>query len=300
MPSASVNGITLEYEREGSGEPLLLIMGLGAQLTAWPVELVSALVDRGFETVRFDNRDAGLSSEDTWDPPSQVKAFVYRLLRRPIETGYVIDDLADDAAGLLDELGIESAHVVGASMGGMIAQGLAIRHEDRVRSLTSIMSNPGDGSGGIAARILLPLARTGEPTREEAVERAITTFRLISGPHFDESEYRPLAEAAVERSFRPRGTARQTAAIMASDDRVPGLRGLRTPTLVVHGLLDPLVKPSGGMSTARAVPDSRLLMFPDMGHDLPAPRLREIADAIAANAGRWSPEESGISPRRAS
>ncbi len=286
MPSVDVNRITIEYERTGSGEPLLLIMGLGAQLTAWPVDFVSELVGRGFEVIRFDNRDAGLSSECNWEPPSPIRAFLGRLFRRPAPTGYVVDDMAEDAAGLLDALGIESAHVVGASMGGMIAQALAIRHEHRVRSLTSIMSNPGDGSGGAKASVLLRLARRGKPSREEAVEASVATFRAISGPHFDDAVYRPLAEAAVARSFRPEGTARQMAAIMASPDRAPYLTMLRIPTLVIHGLVDPLVKPSGGIATALAVPGSRLLMFNDMGHDLPAPRLAEIAEAIAVNALR--------------
>ncbi len=286
MPQVEVGDLTFEYERQGSGEPLLLIMGLGAQLTAWPVEMVDGLAGRGFDVIRFDNRDAGLSSLCEWTPPSPTKAFFRKLFRRPVETGYVIDDMAADAAGVLDALGLESAHVVGASMGGMIAQALAINHPHRVRSLTSIMSNPGDGSGGMTARLLVQFARRPEPTRENAVEQALTTFRSISGPHFDEAEYRPLAEAAVARSFRPEGLARQTAAIMASPDRTPGLRRVQVPTLVVHGLLDPLVKPSGGIRTAEAVPDSRLLMFNDMGHDLPAPRLPEILDAIVSVAAR--------------
>ena len=286
MPQAEANGLTFEYERQGSGEPLLLIMGLGAQLTAWPTEIVDGLAGRGFDVIRFDNRDAGLSSRCEWEPPSPLKAFFRKLLRRPVETGYVIDDMAADAAGVLDALGIESAHVVGASMGGMIAQALAVNHPQRVRSLTSIMSNPGDGSGGMTAKLMVQFARRPEPTRANAVEQAITTFRSISGPHFDEAEYRPLAEAAVERSFRPDGLARQTAAVMASPDRTTGLRQLKAPTLVVHGLLDPLVKPSGGIRTAEVVPDSRLLMFNDMGHDLPAPRIPEILDAIASVAAR--------------
>ena len=286
MPQVEVNGLTFEYERQGSGEPLLLIMGLGAQLTAWPVEMVEGLAGRGFDVIRFDNRDAGLSAAFDWEPPSPVKAFFRMLLRRPVETGYVIDDMADDAAGLLDALGIGSAHVVGASMGGMISQALAIRHPKRVRSLTSIMSNPGDGSGGMSAKVMVKFARRPEPTLDNAVDQAIETFRTISGPHFDEHEYRPLAEAAVARSFRPDGLARQTAAIMASADRVPGLRRVQAPTLVVHGLLDPLVQPSGGVRTAEVVPDSRLLMFNDMGHDLPAPRIPEILDAIASVAAR--------------
>lgn len=286
MPAVDVGDITIEYERSGAGEPLLLVMGLGAQLTAWPVEFVDGLVSRGFDVIRFDNRDAGLSSRCDWQPPSPVKAFLRKLLRRPVETGYLIEDMADDAAQLLDALGVESAHVVGASMGGMISQALAIGHPHRVRSLTSIMSNPGDGSGGVTAHVAVKFARRPEPTRDNAVDQTIRTFRTISGPHFDEDEYRPLAEAAVARSFRPDGLARQTAAIMASPNRVPGLRGVRAPTLVIHGLFDPLVKPSGGIRTAEVVPDSRLLMFNDMGHDLPAPRIPEMLDAIASVAAR--------------
>lgn len=286
MPQVEANGLTFEYERQGSGEPLLLIMGLGAQLTAWPVELVDGLAGRGFDVIRHDNRDIGLSSVCDWEPPSQIEAFLRKLFRRPIETGYVIDDMADDAAGVLDALSIESAHVVGVSMGGMISQALAIRHPHRVRSLTSIMSNPGDGSGSLTPKIALKFARRPEPTLENAVDQAIETYGAISGPHFDETVYRPLAEAAVARSFRPDGLARQTAAIMASADRVPGLRRLKVPTLVVHGLLDPLVKPSGGIRTAEVVPDSRLLMFNDMAHDLPAPRIPEILDAIVSVAAR--------------
>ena len=299
MPSVDVNGITIEYERSGSGEPLLLIMGLGGQLTAWPVDFVAELAGRGFDVIRFDNRDAGLSSETEWEPPSPVTAFLARLFRRPIDAGYVIDDMAADAAGLLDALEIESAHVIGASMGGMIAQALAIRHEHRVRSLTSIMSNPGDGSGGATAKVLLQFARRPEPSRETAVDQAVETFRLIAGPTFDADGYRALAQAAVDRSYRPEGVARQTAAIMASPNRVPYLEQLRVPALVVHGLADPLVKPSGGIATAEAIPGCRLLMFPEMGHDLPAGRLSEIADAIAGLAARARVAED-VSVRSAS
>ncbi|HUW01368.1 MAG TPA: alpha/beta hydrolase [Acidimicrobiales bacterium] len=286
MAQAAVNGITLEYEREGTGEPMLLIMGLGAQLTAWSPEFVELLVGRGFEVIRHDNRDAGLSTEMTGTPPSQRRAFTLRMLGRPVDASYLIGDMADDAAALLDDLEIESAHVVGVSMGGMIAQSLAIGHPERVRSLTSIMSNPGDGSGLISPKLALSMARRPTPTLDNAIDLAVDTSRRISGPHFDETVTRGRAVDAVARSFRPQGTVRQTAAIMASPNRVPGLQGLDTPTLVIHGLLDPLVRPSGGVRTAQAVPNSRLLMFNDMAHDLPAPRLGETADAIAQNASR--------------
>lgn len=286
MPQVETNGITLQYERSGSGEPLLLIMGLGAQLTTWPIEFVGALESRGFDVVRYDNRDAGRSSEIPGKPPSMIRAFIRRVFRRPVGASYSLVDMADDAAGLLDALDLSSAHVVGVSMGGMIAQSLAIHHPDRVRSLTSIMSNPGDGSGGFTPGLAIAMARQDAPTRHNAVDLAVEGSRRISGPHFDEAKSRELAQVAVERSFRPEGTARQTAAIMASPNRVPALRQLRIPTLVIHGMVDPLVRPSGGLKTAEAVPHSRLLMFNDMGHDLPSSRLDEIVEAIALNTTR--------------
>ncbi len=289
MPSVRANGITIEYERDGQGEPILLIMGLAAQLTAWPPAMVERLVEHGFDVIRHDNRDIGLSSEIDADPPSPVSTFLRRLFRRPPSVPYLVADMADDAAALLDALDIDSAHVVGASMGGMIAQELAIRHPERVRSLTSIMSHPGDGSGSPRARVALRLARRGRPSRDEAVESTVGTFRMIAGPHFDELEMHQQAEAAVARSYRPEGVLRQTAAVLASRDRVPLLRQVRVPTLVVHGLVDPLVRYSGGIATALAVPGARLLMFNDMGHDLPASRVDELAQAIATNAGRSRP-----------
>jgi pimeloyl-ACP methyl ester carboxylesterase len=288
MASIRANGITIEYDVQGAGDPLLLIMGLGEQLTTWPDELIAKLVDVGFRVIRFDNRDVGLSTASDGAPPSTARAVARRIVRRPAEAAYHLGDMADDAAGLLDGLGIGPAHVVGVSMGGMIAQTMAIGSPSLVRSLTSIMSNTGDGSHGVIAPALLPkLARlTGAVSRERAVERSVAVNRLIAGPHFDELERRALAERNVERSFRPDAVARQTAAIMASPDRTEALRSVRVPTLVVHGLLDQLVKPSGGMATARAIPGSRLLMFPDMGHDLPRPRWDELVGAIRRNADR--------------
>lgn len=288
MASTRANGITIEYEVHGAGDPLLLIMGLGEQLTTWPDELVAKLVAVGFRVIGFDNRDVGLSSASDWEPPSTARAVARRIVRRPAEADYHLGDMAADAAGLLDALGVGAAHVVGVSMGGMIAQTMAIDHPSLVRSLTSIMSNTGDGSHGVIAPGLLPkLARlTGAVSRERAVERSVEVNQLIAGPHFDEAERRALAERNVERSFRPDAVARQTAAIMASPDRTESLGAVRAPTLVVHGLLDQLVKPSGGIATARAIPGSRLLMFPDMGHDLPRPRWDELVDEIRRNADR--------------
>ena len=225
MTAIDANGITIEYESRGDGEPLLLVMGLGGQLIDWPDEFVDGLVAAGFRVITFDNRDIGLSTEFTWEVPSQIKAVLASMARRPLKSEYRLTDMAADAVGLLDALEIESAHVVGISMGGMIAQTIAIEYPGRVRSLTSIMSNTGDRRHGKIARKLLPkLARLPAPTRETAVERSVVTFRLVSGPHFDESEQRLLAKRGVERSFRPKGAARQTTAIMAGPDRTAGLR----------------------------------------------------------------------------
>lgn len=288
MANVEVNGITLEYDIRGEGEPLLLIMGLAGQLVDWPDDFVDLFVDRGFRVIRFDNRDIGLSSQLDWEPPGQARMLAAMAARRPVKgAGYTVPDMAADAAGLLDSLDIGSAHVVGASMGGMIAQELAIDHPERVRSMCSVMSNTGDRrNGGVSARLVRRLIRRKTSTRDSAVEDSVAVFGLIAGPHFEPSEYRELAKRQVERSFTPEGVARQAAAIAGSRNRTPLLAGVTAPTLVVHGLLDPLVKPSGGMATARAVPNSRMLAFPDMGHDLPRPRWPEIRDAIIENSRR--------------
>ena len=287
MAQAIANGITIEYEQHGHGEPLLLIMGLGGQLTDWPEGFVDELVSVGFQVTVYDNRDVGLSTEFDWEPPKQVRAVLGSLIKRPLNAGYTIPDMAADADGLLEALGIESAHVVGMSMGGMIAQQLAIDHPSRVRSLTSVMSNPGDGkSGRIAAKVMVKMARMPEPTLENAVDRSVASFQLWSSPRFDPEKHRARSERSILRSFRPVGTARQTTAIMASPDRTAGLAAVQVSTLVIHGMVDTLVKPSGGIATAAAVPGARLLMFPDMGHDLPESRWVEMVEAIQQNASR--------------
>ncbi len=287
MPSVEANGITIEYETVGEGEPLLLVMGLGGQLTDWSPDFVDLLAEQGCQVIIFDNRDQGLSTEFDWEAPPQWKSVAGALAKRPPTAGYHLSDMAADAAGLLDALGIESAHVVGVSMGGMIAQQLTIDHPARVRSLTSIMSNTGDGKHGRATvKVMRKIARMKPPTRENAAQRSVENFLLFSGPHFDPEEHLLRAKTSVERSFRPAGLARQTAAIMASPDRTAGLARVTVPTLVVHGMVDTLVKPSGGIATAKAVPGSRLVMYPDMGHDLPRPRWAEIIDEITRNARR--------------
>lgn len=292
MASVQANGITIEYERDGEGEPLLLIMGLSGQLSDWPLGFVDALCRQGFEVIRLDNRDSGLSTECASDPPTTADLAKAIISRRLVDAEYLLTDMAADAVGLLDALGIGSAHVVGMSMGGMIAQTMAIEHPLRVRSLTSVMSSTGNRRvGQPKVSLLRKAARRPAPSPETAVARSAAFFREISGPSFQEEDFRELAKASVARSYRPAGTARQAAAIFASPDRTPDLSELDVPTLVVHGLVDPLVRPSGGIATARAVPDSRLVMFNDMGHDLPRTRWHEMAEEIRRNADRAHTEE---------
>ncbi len=293
MATVQLGDVEIAYEVDGpdDGEPMLLVMGLGTQLVGWPADLVAGLVERGFRVIRHDNRDIGLSSFTDGPPPA--RSAVVRSFLRP-GTGtpdYLLTDMAEDARALLDHLDVPAAHVVGASMGGMIAQQLTIDHPERVRSLTSIMSNTGSRrTGRVSPRLLPSMAlslTTPRPTDEaEAVRLGVEGWRLIAGPLFDEEEMTEMVRTAVRRSVSPIGTVRQLLAILESPERTAQLREVRVPTLVVHGLADRLVAPSGGIATAKAVPGSRLLMFPDMGHDLPRARRGEIVEAIAQNAAR--------------
>lgn len=291
MAQAEVNGITIEYEEHGSGDPLLLVMGLSGQLTDWPPELVDHLVAAGFRVVTFDNRDIGLSSEMSGEGMAR-SAVIKAMLGRPVTSPYTLTDMATDSVGLLDHLGIDRAHVVGMSMGGMISQEIAIGWPDRVMSLTSIMSHTGDRRHGLATPSLSwKLTRLGDPdpsNRQSLIDNSMKIWRWISGPTYDEAEARQWIEAGVDRSIRVQGTARQTAAIFASRDRTPLLAAVKCPTLVIHGMVDPLVTPSGGRTTAKAVPGSRLIEFPDMGHDLPLNRIPEMVEEIRRNADRAS------------
>ncbi len=293
MATAQLGDVEIAYEVDGpdDGEPMLLVMGLGTQLVGWPADLVSGLVDRGFRVIRHDNRDVGLSSFT--DGPAPARSALVRSFLRPGSGGadYLLTDLAEDARALLDHLDVGAAHVVGASMGGMIAQELTIDHPERVLSLTSIMSNTGSRrSGRVSPRLLPSMAlslTTPRPIDEEdAVRLGVEGWRRIAGPLFDEAEMTEMVRSAVRRSVSPIGTVRQLLAILESPDRTEQLREVRVPTLVIHGLADRLVVPSGGIATAQAVPGSRLLMFPDMGHDLPRSRRPEIVEAIVQNAGR--------------
>lgn len=271
MATVRANGIELEYDERGAPDdpPMLLIMGLGAQMTDWPPEFCDLLAARGYRVIRFDNRDSGLSG----DGPD----------------GYRLADMAADTAGLLDALGIDAAHVVGVSMGGMIGQQLTLDFPDRVRSLCSIMSTTGDPEAGRSTpQALAVLLRPPATGRDAAVEGAVLVSRTIGSPGFpvDEDELRRRATAKIDRAFRPDGTARQYAAIMASPDRTPRLGGITVPVAVVHGAEDPLITLSGGEATAAAIPGASLTVVPGMGHDLPPVFWPQIIDVIDTNARR--------------
>lgn len=288
MPRALSHGIELEYDTFGEpGRPaLLLIMGLGMQMTAWRPEFCRALADRGFHVIRYDNRDSGLSTAFDGAPPPDIGAV---LAGDTSTVPYRLADMARDAAGLLDALGVGAAHVVGVSLGGMIAQQLVIDRPDRVRSLCSIMSTTGDRSVGRATpEALALLAAPPARSREEAVARAVRSAAVLGSPAHPTppGQVRERAAAAYDRAHRPEGVTRQYAALLASPDRTPHLRSVAVPTLVVHGADDPLVDRSGGEATAAAIPGAELLVVPGMGHDLPEPLWPLITDAVARTAAR--------------
>jgi len=283
-----VRDIELCYETFGQPEDpaLLLVMGLGTQMLAWHEDFCAQLADRGFYVIRYDNRDVGRSTHHHDVPPPSSKEL---LLRRPKNRAYTLDDMADDGVGLLDALGIGAAHVVGASMGGMIAQLMAARHPSRVLSLTSIMSTTGNRWKGQPALSVYPVFLEKPPqSKEEAVERVVKLFRVVGSPGFerDEDELRQMTARSYDRSADPAGYARQLAAIITAADRTPDLRMVQMPTLVIHGTKDKLVRPSGGKATARAIPGSKLLLIEGMGHDLPRGAWPRIVDAVAEVAAK--------------
>jgi pimeloyl-ACP methyl ester carboxylesterase len=259
-------------------------MGLGAQLTMWPDRFCELLAQRGFHVIRYDNRDVGLSTKFDDAPVPDVLA---AMSGDSSSAAYTLNDMADDAAGLLDALGVRAAHVAGASMGGMIAQEIAIRHPERVLSLCSIMSTTGDRTvGQPAPEVMSALLRPPPATREEAAERRVEGHRAWGSRGFpvDEEELRRDARAAYDRCWSPMGTARQLVAILASGDRTEALGGVRVPTLVIHGTDDRLVGPDGGEATAKAVAGADLLLVEGMGHDLPEGAWPQLVEAIAGNA----------------
>ncbi|MEX0783073.1 MAG: alpha/beta hydrolase [Dehalococcoidia bacterium] len=285
---AKANGIDICYETFGnpSDPALLLVMGLGAQMTLWDEAFCELLASRGFNVIRFDNRDTGLSSKIEDGPAPDVAA---AMGGDTSSASYTLTDMADDAAGLLTALGIPKAHIVGASMGGMIVQQMAISHPDRILSLCSIMSTTGDRTVGQGTPEALALLMGPAPTtREEAIDAAVKSTKLLlgSGFKFDEAKTRERAAQTYDRMNYPIGFARQLVGIVASGDRTPELRKLNVPTLVIHGEDDQLVTLSGGQATAAAIPGATLLTIPGMGHSTPEGAWPEIVDGIVANAER--------------
>jgi pimeloyl-ACP methyl ester carboxylesterase len=286
--TARVGDVDIAYETFGdpANPALLLVMGLATQMIAWHEDFCAQLAERGFHVIRFDNRDVGRSSAMRDIPVPTLRQLA---LRSKKAAGYTLSDMAGDAVGLLDQLGIERAHVVGASMGGMIAQTIAIEHPDRVLSLCSIMSNTGarfSGQPKLATyRVLLG---TPPKDRDKFIDHVVKMYRVIGSPGFDrdEDDLRDVAARSYDRGRNPAGSGRQLAAIIASGDRTPRLGSISVPTVVIHGTKDKLVNPSGGRATAKAIPGARLVKIEGMGHDLPRGTWPQIIGAIAENAAR--------------
>ena len=288
MSRAKANGIEIEYEAIGSkSDPaLLLVMGLGAQLTIWPDPLFKGLADRGFHVIRYDNRDTGLSSDfGSWGLPNIPAAVMKAMKGEKPDAPYVLADMAADAIGLLDALGVESAHMVGASMGGMIVQIVAALYPQRTRSMVSIYSTsgrPGLPPGKPEALAMLTAQPEG-PAREQLVKHGMKLRQTIGSPGFPtpEGELRALVEKNVDRRWYPEGAARQYLSVISSGDRVEMLKAVKVPTLVMHGEEDPLLPVECGRDVARLVPGAQLQTIPGWGHDFPPQLVPTIVDHIA-------------------
>lgn len=290
MPNVTANGIQIEYDTFGdrSFPALLLVAGNGAQLMFWDVEFCGLLAKKGYFVIRFDNRDAGLSTKfEKAGIPDFMAAVEAAMAGKPVESAYSLDDMADDAIDLLDALGIEKAHICGASMGGMIAQVIAYRHPKHVLSLTSIMSTTGNpdlpqGKPEALAAVLAPAPAE----REAYVEHMMNVWRKIWSPGFpfEEKRARTFIEESYDRSYYPQGAVRQNIALIANGDRRPLLSTIAVPTFVIHGADDPLIPVEGGKDTVRVIPGAKLLIMNGMGHDMPKGVWGEIADTISENA----------------
>jgi pimeloyl-ACP methyl ester carboxylesterase len=291
MAQVQANGIAIEYEDYGDkADPaVLLIMGFGAQLTLWPIEFVEALVARGFRVIRYDNRDIGLSHKfDGVKAPGPVKLTILSRLGFKPRVPYSLADMADDGAGLLDALGIARAHIVGASMGGMIAQHFAARHPDKTETLTLVFTSTGNRKLPQARpEAMKALVKRPESTDEDVlVEHGVYLARTIGSPGYpgDEARLRERARATVRRSFYPEGPLRQMAAIISDGDRRPMIAKLKVPTLVLHGEDDPLLPVAHGRDAAATIPGAKIRTIPGWGHDLPLELVDELADEIARHA----------------
>ncbi|NNC58897.1 MAG: alpha/beta fold hydrolase [Erythrobacter sp.] len=291
MPEVTANNITIHYDDHGpaDAEPILLIMGFGAQMTLWPMELVEALTGRGFRVLRHDNRDIGLSHKfDGVKAPGLLKLTILGKLGFTPKVPYTLADMADDSAGLLDALAIEQAHIVGGSMGGMIAQHFAVRHPGKTKTLTSIFSTTGNPKLPPAKKEALQTLITRPKSLEEdvLVDHGVKLARAIGSPAYPapEDRLRERTREAVRRSLYPEGPTRHLSAIMADGDRRAMLKDITAPTLVLHGEDDPLVPVEGGHDTAKHIPGARIRTIPGWGHDLPIELVDDIADAIAGHA----------------
>lgn len=290
MPQANANNIKIEYESFGSSSDpaILLIMGLGMQLIAWPEQFCRDLASRGYRVVRYDNRDTGFSTKfDSEKTPGVASLMLRSMLRLPIRVPYTLRDMAGDAAGLLDALDVKMAHLVGASMGGMIAQNFAASYPQQVSSLTSIMSTSGHrslpGADPLVSRHLFRTRPTGDD-REAVIAHNMRTIELIGSPAYpvDEETRREMTSISFDRSYFPSGFARHIAAIVQDGDRRNRLGSIATPTLVIHGREDPLVPLAGGIDTAEHIPGARLEIIDGMGHNFPVelwPRIIDLIDA---------------------
>jgi pimeloyl-ACP methyl ester carboxylesterase len=287
MAQVDANSIQIEYETFGEPDSpaLLLIIGLAGQLIAWDEKLCQQLAQQGHYVIRFDNRDAGLSSKiEEAGVPDIMQTIEAQMKGETINPPYTIEDMADDAVGLLDALGIEKAHICGMSMGGMIAQTIAINYPKRVLSLISIYSRTGDPEEPQPKPEAMEFLFAPPPEeREEYIDYGIKLFSTISGPGFpyDEGWLRNFVAQSYDRAYNPEGSARQLVAIMAQKNRRPALKSLSTPTLVIHGVDDPLVLVEGGKNTAADIPGAKLMIIDGMGHDLPhGGAWPQIIDAI--------------------
>jgi pimeloyl-ACP methyl ester carboxylesterase len=287
---AKANGIELCYDTFGDRDApaLVLIMGLAAQMIAWDEEFCSQLASRGYWVIRFDNRDIGLSTKFAQHGvPNVLAVLTGQVQGDAIKVPYTLRDMADDTVGLMDALAIKSAHVVGVSMGGAIAQEMAIRHPERLRTLTSIMSSTGEPGLPMPTPEALEILLAQTPTdREGYFARHAQTWRVLRGPGFPLDEARDLERAArnFDRGLNPPGVARQLAAVVTSGSRKEALGSVKVPTLVIHGDADPLVRLEGGVATANAIPGAKLLVVKGMGHALPIPMWPQIIDAIDGHA----------------
>ncbi len=293
MARIRANGIDLEYEEFGpkAGEPILLITGTGLQLTSWPLEFIELLTARGYRVIRYDNRDVGLSQKfDSAGPADIPRMMAEMALGKKPAAAYTLDDMANDAAGLLDALRIEKAHIVGASMGGMIGQLVAANHAEKTLSLTSIMSTTGNSAlpplkpEAVAVLLNRPPADDAEAT----IEHGVRVYKAMGSPAYptDEKEIRRRVTEDFKRSNYPAGFSRQAAAVMVTGDRRAALKRIKAPTVVIHGADDPLVPVEGGRDTAANIAGAELIEIPGMGHHLPAPLYSRIADAIESVAER--------------